>query len=240
VSGSRTRVTSAVVEDAYRQFRRDSAPLWVWLVISNPLTVIVAFAAVFAVFQLPLPRFSSGGFDPFDFEYNWGVTAIIAFFAYRGRRQLRAMLQGRLRLWEVGGITLIAAAAGTIWEYAYLRIAGLGHPTGPHLWHVPDALFLVTIAPAREELIFQACLQTALQRFGPVSAIVTTTVVFSLYHFTGTELVTGESLEMIGNGMLQRFGGLFAYAIVRQTTKSLGAAILSHAFVNVAVLTTLG
>ncbi len=237
MNASRTPVASASAEEAYRRFREKSAPLWVWLAISNPLPVILLFGTVYAIFKI-IP-FSNLPFDPYDFGYNWGVTALIAVFVYRGRRHLRTMLVGTLRPWQVGGVAVVAAAAGMIWEYAFLRIAGLPGPTFPHAWQSDDELYLIVWAPLREEFVFQASLQTALQRFGPAVAVVATTIVFSLYHFGTHEIVMGTSFEAIKSAILQRFGPLLAFAIVRQTTKSLGAAILSHALVNLTALATL-
>ncbi len=220
------------VERAYRDFCRSSAPLWLWLVASEPLTLAVVGTAIFAIDpRLPLPNLP---FDPVDFTFHWVVTALLAFFVYRGRRSVRTMLSAGLPLWKIGGCAVIASIAGLAWESTILHLTGLQSRATIHFPR-GSTLYELVVAPTREEFVFQAVLQTVLQRFGAFAAIIGATAIFSLSHGWLEALADHKSFQTISAGMLVRFGPLLAFAVVRQKTKSLGAAILSHGLFNIAL-----
>ena len=84
------------------------------------------------------------------------------------------------------------------------------------------------LGPLGEEMIYQGGLQTWLQRFGPVAAILGATAPFWGSHLYGGFVPMHHALIFLLPSTL-------AFALVRQTTKSLGAAIIAHSTYNVLV-----
>ncbi len=102
--------------------------------------------------------------------------------------------------------------------------------------HLLDFAYLCAIAPVAEELVFQAHVQTRLQRLGILPAMFFTTCLFVVVHFGA--LKYDVSFGTIERLFAMLFLPLFALAVVRQFTGSLLAAIAVHALNNVVVFFT--
>jgi membrane protease YdiL (CAAX protease family) len=119
----------------------------------------------------------------------------------------------------------------------FSNIIGLSYYTWPAL-DLPgltedavgtSALFADFGAPFGEEMLYQAGLQTWLQRFGPFVAVIGATAPFWLFHVYGIShghLTWPDALIWLLPSML-------SFALIRQTTKSLGAAVLAHSTYNI-------
>ena len=160
-------------------------------------------------------------------QITFTLPAVIA--AIRGRRYLRSIIFGRL---SPLSMTLIGIATA-IGVRALSVVLDSGRYTLPMFVpaHVlvgvsgASALDADVIYPFAEEMFYQVGLQTTLQRFGPIVAVIGTTALFFGVHCYGGYI---SSLDLFTKVL----PSLTAFAIVRQTTKSFGAAFVAHAFYN--------
>ncbi len=152
------------------------------------------------------------------------VPALIT--SLRGRRFMSQALLGVFPWWAVVVCGALAGAGTTTFSYLLNRcFYSVSLAPLPSL-HLNDWMPLV-FAPFSEEMLYQAGLQTWLQRFGPVVAIGVTTVLFEIPHFFA------GSLEAWA---LDVFPALLTFAVIRQVTKSLGAAMIAHGTYNLLIL----
>jgi membrane protease YdiL (CAAX protease family) len=162
---------------------------------------------------------------------SWTLPAIVT--AVRARRLLRSIVLGKL---SIRGMLVLGVGAGCACVLAS-NIIGLPYFTKPALnlralvvrESVISALAADFAAPVGEEMLYQAGLQTWLQRFGPFVAVIGATAPFWLWHVYGITLgalTWPDALTWLLPSML-------AFALIRQTTKSLGAAVLAHSTFNV-------
>ncbi len=82
--------------------------------------------------------------------------------------------------------------------------------------------------PFGEEMLYQVGIQTWLQRFGAVVAVLGATAPFWVSHLYGGFVSMQEA-------WLFQLPSMLIFAIVRQTTKSFGAAVLVHGTYNIVV-----
>lgn len=84
------------------------------------------------------------------------------------------------------------------------------------------------IGPIGEETLYQVGLQTWLQRFGPIVAVVVTTLPFWFFHLYGGYVSLHQALVYM-------LPDITAYALIRQVTKSTGAAFIAHSVGNMTI-----
>jgi membrane protease YdiL (CAAX protease family) len=87
-------------------------------------------------------------------------------------------------------------------------------------------LFLVTgvlIAPAAEELLFRGVLYAYLRRFNLPFALISSTLIFAGFHYTGS-----------GLPLVQAIGGV-VFALAFERSKSLAAPFIIHSLGNLAI-----
>jgi len=192
-----------------------------------------------------------GAFVPFRFEPlvtdNNQVPVSIAIALYasiRSRKYIIPVIRGRLTLPQLVAVGLIGMLLAILGQQFVYFLNGdfsvekfsLHEPfiTDGSFSHFFDA---VIYAPILEELAWQGVLQTWLQRLGPYLAILGTTVPFTLAHVFNIDFYF-QNLNAIW--LPENFFGiasaLFIFALIRQYTKSLGAAMIGHAATNFVIL----
>ncbi|MBD5655354.1 MAG: CPBP family intramembrane metalloprotease [Candidatus Eremiobacteraeota bacterium] len=171
--------------------------------------------------------------------YTWSVAHIVEIVfttpaivaAIRGRRLLKSILLGQL---SIIGLVVIGLGAGfacvffstivglSYYEWPTFRSSGALEASGA----LPITAYL--LGPFGEEMLYQGGLQTWLQRFGPVIAVVGATFPFWSFHLYGGFVPMRVAFYNLLPSMI-------AFAVIRQSTKSLGAAVLAHSTYNVLV-----
>ncbi len=207
-------------------------------------TVGMLWAAIAAIIGAFIPL----DFEPLVTESNQvPVSIAIALYAsIRSREYLIPVMRGRLtfpQIFAVGFIGMLFAILGQQ-LVDYLNGAFSVEKFYLHRPFVSDGSFsrffnAVIYAPVIEELAWQGVLQTWLQRFGPYIAILGTTLPFTLDHAFNIDFYF-QSLNAIWLpvNFFNIASGLFVFALIRQFTKSLGAAMIAHAasnFVNLSI-----
>lgn len=214
------------IETDYAAFCRAARPMTTALAFTVGEIVVGGSVLLIQTYQ---PTFLTG-FQPWfehgGHELEVGVTAPAVLAALRGRKYLRSIFLGRL---SVRRLVLVGAAVGC--GAMLLSIVAL-LPVERPLLHVhglvegyegASSLVQYVLAPFGEEMFYQVGLQTWLQRWGPVVAVIGVSLPFAASHFY-------SPLPAI---LLSLLPGCLAYAVVRQRTKSLGAALLAHSMFNV-------
>jgi len=144
----------------------------------------------------------------------------------RGRQRLSRTLTGIFPWWAAVAFGTLAGVGTTTFSYLLNRCF-FSVSLAPFPNFNLDNWIPLVFAPFSEEMLYQAGLQTWLQRFGPVVAIGVTTVLFEIPHFFA------GSLEA---WVLDVFPALLTFAVIRQVTKSLGAAMIAHGTYNLLIL----
>jgi membrane protease YdiL (CAAX protease family) len=168
-----------------------------------------------------------------------GLCVTLIYFSYApvgfflGRKTVGPVLAGKFT-WQV--TALVVAAAYLVNMMMYF----LAHTTvrlrndivlSPLL--VLQFAYLCAFVPVTEELAFQGYLQTRLGRLGVLPAMLITTALFVCIHFSTRTYAKG-----IGDVVpLLRlyFPPLFVFALVRQYTGSLAAAVGVHVLDNATI-----
>lgn len=162
-------------------------------------------------------------------EFLFTLPALIA--AFLGRRYLKSVVLGNLSTVAMIGIGVGTGCACILFS----SIIGLSYFIWPGFhWQglsstsggLPITAYV--FGPLGEEMFYQVGLQTWLQRFGPILAVLGATAVFWGSHLYGGFVPMHDALLLLLPSML-------AFALVRQTTKSFGAAVLAHSTYNALV-----
>lgn len=215
-------------ETPFASFCRDGQPV---------TSVLIATAAVLVVLFITIRINARTPFEGFEAFYQWvkgnavnllfTVPSVIA--AFRGRRYLRAIVLGRLSM-----NSMISIGVGTAIAVRMLSIVlDSGRYTFPifslkYLWDGTDgisALAAYLVYPFAEEMFYQVGIQTKLQRFGPFIAVLGSTAFFTGVHAYGGSVPMFDLLTKL-------LPSLLSFALVRQLTKSFGAAFIAHGFYN--------
>jgi len=137
------------------------------------------------------------------------------------------------------GVSLLTQATGTPVAQNDVTATGLAHP-GVLLWLVPVALLL--IGPG-EELLFRGVVQGTLrERFGPVPAIATASVLFGVAHaLTLSGSIEGRLVYMAAIAVIGLvLGGLYEYTDNLTVPALVHGAYDATLFALIYVLTTYG
>lgn len=161
-------------------------------------------------------------------EIIFTMPALIA--AFRGRRYLKSIMLGKLSPFTMIGV---GVAVGCTCVLFSSTIRAFSNPPTFHMHGFFAALGVspltaYLLGPFGEEMLYQVGLQTWLQRFGPIAAVFGATAPFWGIHLYGGFVPIQVALTYI-------LPGILAYAIMRQTTQSFGAAVLAHSTYNVLV-----
>jgi hypothetical protein len=192
-----------------------------------------------AIFVIEGARIRTGNPLPFERLYEalgkynveilWTAPACIA--AIRGRRHLKSILLGKLSIIGMFGTGLGVGCACVLFS----SIIGLSYfywPSyDPHgladaFGALPVTAYL--LGPFGEEMFYQVGLQTWLQRFGSILAVIGATIPFWGFHLYG-------GFVPMHDAVLFLLPSFIAYALVRQITKSFGSAVLAHSTYNVLI-----
>ncbi len=157
-------------------------------------------------------------------EILFTTPALIA--AFRGRRYLKSIMLGKLSPFTMIGV---GVAVGCTCVLFSSTIRAFSNPPTLHMQgFFVTPLTAYVLGPFGEEMLFQVGLQTWLQRFGPIAAVFGATAPFWGIHLYGGFVPIQVALTYI-------LPSILAYAIMRQTTQSFGAAVLAHSTYNVLV-----
>jgi membrane protease YdiL (CAAX protease family) len=167
-----------------------------------------------------------------DAASGWLKATAVVVLTLRGRSQLRGMFFGKLSAMTVILIGVSGGIIGVVLD-VFVRLIAVHHFTPPDVSFNPSNFSLDTNlwGPVEEEVEFQGAIQTWLQRLGPVGAVFVTTLIFSLAHVLREDtLIRSYYLGVYHEEVyfVQIFAVLVVLAIIRQKTKSLGAACVAH------------
>jgi len=245
IAKSLRSLSSAEVERFYVRLLQKTWRGWLWFIalegyftLGMLVSIIAGLIAAFTTFRIDAERFLT---DP----YQVPVSIAIALYAsIRSRKYIIPVIRGRLTLPQLVAVGLIGMLLAILGQQFVYFLNGdfsvekfsLHEPfiTDGSFSHFFDA---VIYAPILEELAWQGVLQTWLQRLGPYLAILGTTVPFTLEHAFNIDFYF-QNLNAIW--LPENFFGiasaLFIFALIRQYTKSLGAAMIGHAATNFVIL----
>jgi len=217
---------------------------WLWFLA---LYAVLAFTLIEAVVEGTLETVSSREVDDglkLD-PYQVPILLVVALYAtFRSRAVLRSVLFGRLTLLQIvafglGGMIvslasekLLGVLYGTSWTTAFAFRHGFAITVS-----LPELLEDILYAPIVEEFAWQGVLQTRLQRLGPIIATIGATIPFVAIHIIdyADSLNPGYAIWLPEN-FFGLAGAIIVYALIRQYTKSLGAAIIAHGAGNFIIL----
>ena len=216
----RFRRSAAEVEDDYVSFCKCAQPMRVMLYY------VLVTTCVSIVMRFFMPVVHVRQFEMIDIYLMFFIPAIIVW--WRGRSLARSLFLGRLALRDVLLVGIAVAIVSTLffifggafyglyWEFRWRHFFQDGK--------IVD-MIAYYIGPIGEETLFQVGVQTWLQRFGPIVAVVVTTLPFWAFHLYGGYI----SLK---GALIYLLPGILSFAIVRQTPKSTGAAFVAHSVSN--------
>ena len=128
--------------------------------------------------------------------------------------------------------------AGYILNTVYYILVHRGLSPTSGIEHNLSGVILIAevciLSPVSEEFAWQGFVQTRLLRFGVVTALFVTTTLFVCVHLT--EIPGRPDIADIAHIFLVFFPTLLIYALVRQITGSLLAAIVLHAIDNTTII----
>jgi len=178
-------------------------------------------------------------------SYQVPILSVIALYAtIRSSDVLRAVIFGRLTLLQIVAVGLAGMVVSLSSEKLIAVLYGMSWTTAFAFRHgfaitvsLPELLEDILYAPIIEEFAWQGVLQTRLQRLGPIIATIGATIPFVLIHVIdyGDSPNPGYAIWLPEN-FFGLAGVLIVYAIIRQHTKSLGAAMIAHGAGNFIIL----
>jgi len=233
MNGPRTSVRRPVlaIDAAYDRFLSDGHVA--------ALTLFAYFPALLVANVWPLLP----GFRPED--PRWMFSAIVATVIFGlygiaclilGRKSALPVLWGRLR-WPH---SLAVVVAAFVLDMALYALTHTAVRLRSDLVFEPYSVFLfvllAVLSPVSEEICFQGYLQSRLRRWGVLPAMVVTTVLFVCIHLATIPHAPGP-VDVV-RLLKVYFPPLFVFAVVRQYTGSLLAAIMVHFFYNATIFFT--
>ncbi|MBB4935451.1 hypothetical protein F4561_006345 [Lipingzhangella halophila] len=198
-----------------------------WPEIAVGLVGMVAATAV-------LPFFGPWGLQLDDVTYGlvvaaWSGVAGLAGFGVAALLRIRSLgafnVRGATWRWLLaglaGGVLALLVKAGLTWAVAsvfgyssdpqgtYYDAAG-----GSTLSLILTFLFLAVLTPIGEEFLFRGVLANALLRYGPVVGIVSSSVVFALFHGINIVLPAAIVVGIIAGELMRRSGSIWPAVLV--------------------------
>jgi membrane protease YdiL (CAAX protease family) len=203
------------------------------------LTLFAFIPALIIANVLPLlPGFRPG--EPREALPGLVTTAILAAYGagclILGRKSVRPVLQGRLN-WPRFLVVVVAAFLLNVSLFLLTHTAVHFRSVVAFDGYFVLLFFLLAVlSPVSEEICFQGYLQSRLRRWGVLPAMLCTTVLFVGIHVPALAHVP-QPAEVVRLFEVY-FPPLLVFALVRQYTGSLLAAITVHVLNNATILFT--
>jgi len=225
------REPALAIDAAYDQFLSDGHVAALTLFAFFPATLVTDFWPLLPGFRPEDPRWTFAIIVATPILALYGVACLIL-----GRKSVRPVLRGRLH-WPRSLAVVLAAYLLNMSLYVLthsavrLRSDLVFEPYSVFLF-----VMLVVSSPISEELCFQGYLQSRLRRWGAIPAMLVTTVLFVCIHFY-TVPHAPHPADVVRLFKVF-FPPLFVFALVRQYTGSLLAAISLHFLDNMTIFFT--